>query len=138
MNAIHRISILFPVILMMVVQTSFAQTAEELLPVAIQLEEVNGELENAIEVYKVIVEKYPDNKPVAAKAYFHIGMCYEKLGMQEAKNAYYQLIQNCADQHDLVARARTRIAILDQLAGTGLKYYWCLYSLYRYRLSSLY
>ena len=121
MNAIHRISILFPVILMMVVQTSFAQTAEELLPVAIQLEEVNGELENAIEVYKVIVEKYPDNKPVAAKAYFHIGMCYEKLGMQEAKNAYYQLIQNCADQHDLVARARTRIAILDQLAGTGLK-----------------
>ena len=120
MNAIHRISILFPVILMMVVQTSFAQTAEELMPVAIQLEEVNGELENAIEVYKVIVEKYPDNKPVAAKAYFHIGMCYEKLGKQEAQNAYKMVLSNYADQDEMVKEARARLAALGK-AGSPVE-----------------
>jgi Tol biopolymer transport system component len=121
MNGFIRISILFLLILSLAGQTSFAQTAEELMPKAIQLEEVKGELEKAIEVYQTIINSYPDNKPVAAKAYFHMGMCYEKLGKQEAKNAYYQLIQNYADQIDLVARARTRLAIMDQPAGTGLK-----------------
>ena len=60
---------------------TIAQTAEELLPKAIQLEEVKGELEQAIEIYQSIVNKYPDNRPFAAKAYFHMGMCYEKSGM---------------------------------------------------------
>ena len=40
MKTIHRISIMFPVIFLMTAQVSFAQTAEELMPVAIQLEEV--------------------------------------------------------------------------------------------------
>ena len=67
---------------------SFAQTAEELLPKAIQLEEVKGELEEALEIYQTIVRDYPDNRPVAAQAYYHIGMCYEKLGKEEAMKAY--------------------------------------------------
>ncbi len=112
MKAIHRISILFPVILVMLGQTSFAQTAEELMPMAIQLEEVNGELEKAIEVYQVIIEKYPDNKPVAAKAYFHMGMCYEKLGKQEAQNAYRMVLSNYSDQEEMVNEARARLAAL--------------------------
>ena len=124
MNAIRRILILFPVILMMVSQSSFAQTAEELMPVAIQLEEVNGELENAIEVYKVIIEMYPDNKPVAAKAYFHMGMCYEKLGKQEAQNAYRMVLSNYADQDEMVKEARARLAALgragDPVENKGL------------------
>jgi len=100
---------------------SFAQTAEELLPRAIQLEEVKGELEQAIEIYQTIVKEFPDNRPVAAKAYFHMGMCYEKLGKLEAKKAYYQVIQKYADQDDLVAEARSRIAVLEQPIGTAMK-----------------
>ena len=65
------------------IQTAFSQTAEELLPGAIQLEEVDGELELAIEAYQAIIDNYPGSKPVAAKAYFHMGMCYEKLGKKE-------------------------------------------------------
>ncbi len=117
MKAIHRISILFPVILVMLGQTSFAQTAEELMPLAIQLEEVNGELEKAIEVYQVIIEKYPDNKPVAAKAYFHMGLCYEKLGKQEAQNAYSTLIREYSEQEDMVSAARTRLYALEKHDG---------------------
>jgi len=112
MKAIHRISILFPVILVMLGLNSFAQTAEELMPLAIQLEEVSGELDKAIEVYQVIIEKYPDNKPFAAKAYFHMGLCYEKLGKQEAQNAYKMVLSNYADQDEMVKEARTRLAAL--------------------------
>ena len=79
---------------------AIAQTAEELLPKAIQLEEVKGELEQAIEVYQSIVKEFPDNRPVAAKAYFHMGRCYEKLGNQEAQKAYTMVISNYADQEE--------------------------------------
>lgn len=91
---------------------SFAQTAEELLPKAIQLEEVKGELEEALEIYQTIVREYPDNRPMAAKAYYHIGMCYEKLGKEEARKAYQQVIQNYQEQKEFVAKAQGRLSIL--------------------------
>jgi Tol biopolymer transport system component len=91
---------------------SFAQTAKELLPKAIQLEEVKGELEKALEIYQTIVREYPDNRPVAAKAYYHIGMCYEKLGKEEAMKAYQQVIQNYEEQKEVVAKAQGRLSIL--------------------------
>jgi len=119
MKTIHRISILIPAILLMAGQVSFAQTAEELMPVAIQLEEVDGELEKAIGVYQIIIEKYPDNKPIAAKAYFRMGMCYEKLGKQEAQNAYKMVLSEYADQDDMVKQARARLAVLNPTADEG-------------------
>jgi Tol biopolymer transport system component len=91
---------------------SFAQPAEELLPKAIQLEEVKGELEEALEIYQTIVREYPDNRPVAAKAYYHIGMCYEKLGRKEAMKAYQQVIQHYGEQKEVVAKAQGRLSIL--------------------------
>ena len=112
MKTIRRFSILFPVIFLLTTQVSFAQTAEELMPVAIQLEEVYGYPDKAIEVYKLIIEKYPDDKPVAARAYFRMGMCYEKLGLQEAQNAYKMVISHYADQDEMVKQARARLAAL--------------------------
>jgi len=89
-----------------------SQTAVELLPKAIQLEEVQGELEQAIEVYKSIVEKYPDNRPIAAEAYVHMGRCYEKLGRQDAQKAYNMVINEYADQEEMVSEAKARLAVL--------------------------
>ncbi len=93
---------------------SSAQTAEELLPKAIQLEEVKGELEEAIEIYQTIVRDYPDNRPVVAKALLHIGLCNEKLGKQEAQKSYHRIIQEFADQKEVVTEARTRLAALEK------------------------
>jgi len=98
---------------------SFAQTAEELFPEAIQLEEVKGELEKAIEVYQTIVTRFPDNKPVAAKAQLHIGLCYEKLGNTQARKAYESVVSNYADQAGIVAQARVRLAALGGTGGAG-------------------
>ena len=89
---------------------SLSQTAEELMPKALQLEEVKGELEEAIEIYQKIVKDFPDNRPVAAKAQFHIGLCYEKLGMEQAQQAYRSVIKEYGDQKDLVKTAQERLS----------------------------
>jgi TolA-binding protein len=68
------------------------------LPKAIQLEEVRGKQEEATEVYQTIVKDFQENKPIAAKAQFHIGLCYEKLGMKQAQNAYREVVNNYPDQ----------------------------------------
>ena len=98
--------------LILISYRSFAQTAEELLPKGIQLEEVKGELEKAIEVYQDIVAKFPENKAIAAKAQFHIGLCYEKLGLKQAQKAYQEVVNNYPDQQNEVALARERLSLL--------------------------
>jgi Tol biopolymer transport system component len=99
---------------------AFAQTAEELLSKGMQLEEVKGELEKAIEIYQTIVDKFSDNRPVAAEALLHIGLCNEKLGKQEAQKAYQRIIREFADQNEVVAEARTRLAALEKPVGPGV------------------
>lgn len=92
---------------------SFAQTAGELLPKAIQLEEVKGDLDNAIKTYQLILNKYPDNREVCAEALLHLGMCYEKLGLDQARQTYRDVISKYSEQADKVATARDRISRLD-------------------------
>ena len=98
---------------------SFAQTAEELFPKGIQLEEVKGELEKAIEVYQTIITQFSDNRPLASKAQLHIGLCYEKLGNTEARKAYERVVRNYSDQADIASEARIRLATLTRAAGAS-------------------
>ena len=93
---------------------SFAQTAEELLPKAIQLEEVKGDLNEAIKIYQMIINQDSGNRKIVAEAYFHLGICFEKLGMQDAMKAYREVIKNYDDQKEIVARARDRLSKLER------------------------
>ena len=92
---------------------AFAQTAEELLPQAIQLQEVKGELEEAINLYQLILDQYPEKEKICAKATLNMGICYEKLGSEHARQAYRDVIDKYAEQEDEVALARVRITRLD-------------------------
>jgi tetratricopeptide (TPR) repeat protein len=96
------------------------QTADQLFQAGLYEEEVKGEMEKAIEVYQIIVEKYSANRPIAAKALFHIGLCYEKLGKQEAQKAYQRIIREFADQNEVVAEALTRLAALEKPVGPSV------------------
>lgn len=91
-----------------------AQTAEEILPRAIRLEEVEGDLEQAIVLYQTIVSDFPESRAAVATAYFHLGLCYEKLGNKQAESAYNTVIKDYSEQEDLVTLARVRLATLDQ------------------------
>ena len=112
MNRKKTLTLIMALSLILISYLSFAQTAEELLPKAIQLEEVQGELEKAIEVYQTIVTSFPENKAIAAKAQFHIGVCYEKLGLEQAQKAYEEVVNNYPGQENEVAMAKERLANL--------------------------
>lgn len=92
---------------------TFAQTAEELFPKAIQLEEVKGDLGGAIKIYQSILKQYPENSKICAKATLHMGLCYEKQGSDLARQAYRDLISKYGDQTDEVVQARERISRLE-------------------------
>jgi len=99
--------------------SSIQQSAEQLYQSGIYKEDVEGKLDEAIAVYQEIIKKYPQNSPVAAKALFHMGLCYEKLGNQEAQKAYQRLIADYPGQKEEVALAKERLAGLAKIAESA-------------------
>ncbi|MDH4220408.1 MAG: tetratricopeptide repeat protein, partial [Candidatus Aminicenantes bacterium] len=77
-------------------------------------EDVQGDLQKAIELYEQVLKQFPENREIAAKAQLHIGLCYEKLGLREATIAYQTVIQNYGEQKEAVAKAQERLSILTQ------------------------
>jgi hypothetical protein len=90
--------------------------AEVLLQAARHAEQVDGDLERAIELYRGVVSQHPTERAVAARALVWLGQCYEKLGSAEAQRAYRQVLTDYADQAEIAAEARTRLAALERLA----------------------
>ncbi len=90
--------------------------AEVLMQAAHQKQLVEGQLEEAIQLYKRIVQEHSGDRAVAAKALLEMGQCYEKLGKTEARKAYERVLRDYADQNEAAAQARTRLAAL---SGNG-------------------
>jgi len=86
-----------------------------LLRAAVEKEEVEGNLQAAIDLYKQIVAKYGDNRAIAAKALLRLGGCYEKLGEQQAglaQKAYEKVIENYPDQAEAVSKAKEKLSAI--------------------------
>lgn len=112
MNSRKTLAIIMAVSLILGSYQSIAQTAEELFPKGIQLEEVKGELEKAIEVYQTIVTQFSANRPIASQALLHIGICKEKLGMKEAADAYQKVVDKYPEQTEAVKLANEKLSFL--------------------------
>jgi Tol biopolymer transport system component len=94
-------------------------SAEVQLKAATHLEVVDGDLKAAIEQYKKIITNAGGNRSIAAKALLQMGQCYEKLGLAEARHSYERVVRDFADQQEIVARARMRLAALEPRAGAN-------------------
>jgi Tol biopolymer transport system component len=95
------------------VSSGYAQdSAEQLFQSAIYKENVQGELQSAIDIYKQILQKFPASRATAVKAQLHIGLCYEKLGLIEAQQAYQRVINNFPEYRNEVSVARDRLTSL--------------------------
>jgi Tol biopolymer transport system component len=95
--------------------------AELALKAAIKTETVDGNLKGAIEQYKKIAAQPGAGRATVATALLRMGQCYEKLGNAEARTAYERLVRDFADQAEIVAQARVRLAALGSPgAGGGL------------------
>jgi Tol biopolymer transport system component len=104
--------VLFLCLFLLFNNLSSPQSAGELFQKALYQEEAQGDLEKAIEIYKKILERFPDLREVAAKAQLHIGLCYEKLGFKEAQQAFEKVVANYPDQKETVKVARQKLALL--------------------------
>src|SRR5690348_1387207 len=93
--------------------------AELLMEAAHQKQLVEGQLEQAIQLYKRIVQEHSGNHTLAAKALLEMGQCYEKLGNTEARKAYERLLRDYGDQNEAAAQARTRLAAISSKVASG-------------------
>ena len=120
MNKIARI---FLVVLALCAFTKIADAqqnnAEQQYQQALYEMEGKGDYLKAIESFTLVMTKFPKEKVTAAKALLNIGRCYEKLGKNEALKAYERILIEFKDQSQVVAEARTRIAVLKQSVDTG-------------------
>jgi Tol biopolymer transport system component len=110
----HILLILIYCLVPVIMVSGQEQQAQKLLSEAIYQEEVKGDLDNAIKTYQLIINQYPGVRKVSAEAYFHMGICYEKLGKQDAMKAYQEVIRNYSEQKDIVAKARERLSKLEK------------------------
>jgi len=78
---------------------------------ALRAERSEGDLERAIALYEQVVREAPDQS-LAARAQLRIGMCYEKMGLKDALDAYQRVIQAYPKQQREVALAKERLATL--------------------------
>ncbi len=93
------------------------QSAEELFEAAVYKKDADGDLEGAIKIFSNILSQFPENKQIAAKAQLNIGLCYEKLGRQnatEALQAFQKVIDNYPEQSEAVKTAREKLALISQ------------------------
>jgi len=95
---------------------SAATSPDALLGQALHEEEVEGRLQNAIAIYQKVLKAPGVTRAQAGRAQFRIGACYERLGLAEARKAYEAVVANYADQVEIAAQARVRLAAL---GGSG-------------------
>ena len=94
--------------------------AETLFHRGVHFEEVRGELKEAIAVYEEIVKKYPEERSLAAQAYYHLGLCYQKLGQSRAAAAFQKVVEEYSDQAETVLLAKERLSLLSRAESTAL------------------
>lgn len=101
---------------------SYSQKPEQLYQQGLIKEEGEGSLQEAIDIYNKVAENTVAERSLRAKAQLHIGMCYEKLGMKEAKKAYQLLLKKYPNQRQEVAIAKKRLdGIARNLEKVALK-----------------
>src|SRR4030042_2159015 len=88
------------------------ESAKQLFEKALHLEETKGDLEKAVEVYKRIVAEFPGERVLAAQSFYHLGLCYEKLGLRDAQKAFQNVIEAYPDQTATVRVARQKLTAL--------------------------
>jgi len=89
-----------------------AQDSEQLFQKGIMQEEGEGDLKKAIAIYNKIVNNVSADRNLRAKALLQVGICYEKLGNQNARKTYQKLISDYSDQSAIVALGKQKLKAL--------------------------
>ena len=88
-----------------------AQSANDLFQQALVKERTDGDLTAAIGLYERVVDA-STNRSLSARALVQIGKSYERLGMDEAVNAYRRVLNDYSEQQSTVIIARDRLSLV--------------------------
>jgi len=91
--------------------TLAVQNGYDLFQKALAKERAEGNLEEAIALYKKVIAESKDDA-LAAKAQLRIGFCYEKLGLSEAQKAFQKVVDNYPTQTESVKVAKEKLSTL--------------------------
>jgi len=101
----------------LILASSAQQSAEEMYEAAIFKKDADGDVAGAIKIFREIVERFPGNVEIAAKAQLQIGICYEKLGqknVKQAQEAFQKVLDNFPTQSEEVKIAREKLSLIMQ------------------------
>ncbi len=93
------------------------QSAEQLYEAALLKKNADGDLEGAIEIFRQILARFPEERNVAAKAQLQVGICYEKLGQKRTKlaqEAFQKVLDNYPGQTEVVKIAKEKLSVLQR------------------------
>ncbi|MBE3132079.1 MAG: PD40 domain-containing protein [Acidobacteria bacterium] len=93
---------------------ALTQSGQDLFQQALVKEQADGDLRAAIAMYQRIVRDFAGDRVLAAKALVQMGRCHEKLGSQDARKAYEQVLKEYADQAEAAGYARARLVAMRQ------------------------
>jgi hypothetical protein len=94
-----------------VLSLSAADRARETkLQQAIDLMGTKGDLAGAVKLLEDVTKSSDRN--LAARSLLYLGDCRQKLGQQESRKPYERILREFADQKDVAAEARLRLAAL--------------------------
>ena len=89
-----------------------AQSGYDLLQQALVAERSNGQVREAIELYRRIISEHASDRALTATALVRLGHAYETLGSQDARQTYERVVSEYADQRDMASEARTRLSAI--------------------------
>ncbi len=110
MKALNLVAVVVIVLIVFVFQPASAQDRAA-FEKALLLEEAQGQLKEAISAYQEIIDE-PADPALAAQAQLHVGICYEKLGLEQAQLAYQKVIDNYPTQIEIVLLAQEKLSVL--------------------------
>jgi len=106
----------------MLANGSVFQSSYDLFQKALTKEKAEGNLDEAIALFQKVVDK-GDDETLAAQAQLHIGICYEKLGLDRARDSYQRVIDRYPRQAEAVKTAKEKLALLatarKNISGVG-------------------
>ncbi len=116
MRGITKLLIVVSLLAAVVVPAAQAKTAAELLREGLYVEEVEGDLDKAVEIYQQIVLDSSAPKHLAAQALYRQGSIYlKKKQDQNAKEVFTRLVTDYSDQTEIVEKVKP---LLEELGNS--------------------
>ena len=88
---------------------SSGQSADDLYQSALMKKNAEGDLAAAIRIFQDILARFPGKRDIAAKSQLQIGICFQKLGNDEAERAFRNVIDNYPEQSEEVREAKEKL-----------------------------